>query len=110
MKDLESPIDLRNYADAFEWQETANVKRPWRKDFFTYYSDLIAQHKLDKCQVLELGSGPGFLGQYLLSQLPNIEYTAFDFSEVMHQLAQEKLNVIERSRATYLIGNFKEPD
>lgn len=33
MKDVESPIDLRNYADAFEWQETANVKRPWRKDF-----------------------------------------------------------------------------
>ncbi|ATU45383.1 class I SAM-dependent methyltransferase [Acinetobacter junii] len=110
MKDVESPIDLRNYADAFEWQKTANVKRPWRKDFFTYYSDLIAQRKLDKCHVLELGSGPGFLGRYLLSQLPNIEYTAFDFSEVMHQLAQEKLNVIERSRATYLIGNFKEPD
>lgn len=55
MKDVESPIDLRNYADAFEWQETANVKRPWRKDFFTYYSDLIARRKLDKCQVLELG-------------------------------------------------------
>lgn len=42
MKDVESPIDLRNYADAFEWQETANVKRPWRKYFFSYYSDLVA--------------------------------------------------------------------
>ena len=108
MKDVESPIDLRNFADAFEWQETANVKRPWRKDFFAYYANLIAQRKLDKCHVLELGSGPGFLAKYLLSQLPHIEYTAFDFSEAMHQLAQEKLDVSEISRAKYFIGDFKQ--
>ncbi|NNP75588.1 methyltransferase type 11 [Acinetobacter sp. Ac_3412] len=110
MQDVASPIDLRNFADALEWQETANIKRPWRKDFFEYYANLIRQHVSEQYQVLELGSGPGFLAQHLLSQLTNIEYTAFDFSEAMHQLAQEKLNTTERARATYIVGSFKAAD
>ncbi|MCU4336508.1 class I SAM-dependent methyltransferase [Acinetobacter dispersus] len=110
MQDVASPIDLRNFADALEWQEKANVKRPWRKNFFEYYTDFIRQHISEQYLVLELGSGPGFLAQHLLSQLANIEYTAFDFSEAMHQLAQEKLNTAERARATYLVGSFKEAD
>lgn len=108
MNDVSSPIDLRNYADALEWQETANIKRPWRKDFFDYYVELMKTNRSDPCHILELGSGPGFLAQHLLSQLDHIEYTAFDFSEVMHQLAQEKLNSSEQSRAKYFVGNFKE--
>lgn len=108
MNDVSSPIDLRNYEDAFEWQETANIKRPWRKDFFDYYVELMKTNRSDPCHILELGSGPGFLAQHLLSQLDHIEYTAFDFSEVMHQLAQEKLNSSEQSRAKYFVGNFKE--
>ena len=110
MQDVVSPIDLRNFADALEWQETANMKRPWRKDFFEYYANLIRQHVSEQYQILELGSGPGFLAQHLLSQLTNVKYTAFDFSEAMHQLAQEKLNVAERARATYIVGNFKAAD
>ncbi|EOR07737.1 class I SAM-dependent methyltransferase [Acinetobacter genomosp. 15BJ] len=110
MQDVASPIDLRNFADALEWQETANMKRPWRKDFFEYYANLIRQHVSGQCHVLELGSGPGFLARHLLSQLTNIEYTAFDFSEAMHQLAQEKLNPAERARAAYIVGSFKAAD
>lgn len=108
MNDVSSPIDLRNYEDALEWQETANIKRPWRKDFFDYYVELMKTNRSDPCDILELGSGPGFLVQHLLSQLDHIEYTAFDFSEVMHQLAQKKLNGSEQSRAKYFVGNFKE--
>ncbi|RZG80429.1 class I SAM-dependent methyltransferase [Acinetobacter venetianus] len=110
MNDVASPIDLRDYKDAVEWQDTANVKRPWRKDFFEYYAKLIKCHAFDSCHILELGAGPGFLAQHLLSQLSDIKYTAFDFSEAMHQLAQQKLTSSERARANYLIGNFKEPD
>ena len=109
INDVASPIDLRLYEDALEWQEQANVKRLWRKDFFDYYVSLINK-KIDQCDVLELGSGPGFLAQHLLSKLPNIEYTAFDFSEAMHQLAQDKLNASERARAKYIVGSFKEAD
>jgi len=110
MNDVSSPIDLRNHEDAWEWQETANIKRPWRKDFFDYYVELMKTNRSDPCHILELGSGPGFLAQHLLSQLDHIEYTAFDFSEVMHQLAQEKLNSLEQSRVKYFVGNFKEPN
>ena len=95
MNDVPSPIDLRNYEDAVEWQDTANVKRPWRKDFLDYYANLIRTHASDQCRISELGAGPGFLAQHLLSQLPNIQYTAFDFSEAMYQLAQQKLNSSE---------------
>lgn len=86
------------------------MKRPWRKDFFDYYANLIKTHASDQGHILELGAGPGFLAQHLLSQLPNIQYTAFDFSEAMHQLAQQKLTPSERAIANYLIGNFKEPE
>ena len=86
------------------------MKRSWRKDFFDYYANLIRTHASDQCRILELGAGPRFLAQHLLSQLPNIQYTAFDFSEAMHQLAQQKLTPSERARANYLIGNFKEPE
>lgn len=110
MNDVASPIDLRNYKDAMEWQDTANVKRPWRKDFFEYYASLIKRHAFDSCHILELGAGPGFLAQHLLSQLSDIKYTAFDFSEAMHQLAQQKLTSSQQARTNYLIGNFKEPD
>ena len=106
MNDVTSPIDLRNYDDAVEWQDTANVKRPWRKDFFDYYANLIKTYASDQGHILELGAGPGFLAQHLLSQLPNIQYTAFDFSEAMHQLAQQKLTPSERARANYFIRNL----
>ena len=79
MNDISSPIDLRNYEDAFEWQETANVKRPWRKDFFDYYVELMRTYHSDPCHILELGSGPGFLAQHLLSQLDHIKYTRLIF-------------------------------
>ena len=82
------------------------MKRPWRKDFFDYHANLIRTHASDQCRILELGAGPGFLAQHLLSQLPNIQYTAFDFSEAMHQLAQQKLTPSEPARANY----FKEPE
>lgn len=106
--DVPSPIDLKKYQDAKQWELTANLKRPWRYDFFDYYAQKIAQGTDAQLKVLELGSGPGFLGKYLLERLPNIQYTAFDFSEVMHTLALQKLSPNESQRATYLLGDFKQ--
>jgi ubiquinone/menaquinone biosynthesis C-methylase UbiE len=88
----------------------SEYKTPMAKRFFDYYVELMKTNRSDPCHILELGSGPGFLAQHLLSQLDHIEYTAFDFSEVMHQLAQEKLNSSEQSRVKYFVGNFKEPN
>ena len=47
INDVPSPIDLRLYEDALEWQEQANVKRLWRKDFFDYYVSLINKKLTD---------------------------------------------------------------
>lgn len=80
-KDVLSPIDLRDLSDAQEWQDTANVKRPWRQDFFKFYIEYIAQNFANNARVLELGSGPGFLAKLMLNHLPQIHYTAFDFSK-----------------------------
>lgn len=106
--DVPSPIDLKKYQDAKQWELTANLKRPWRYNFFDYYAQKIAQGTDAQLQILELGLGPGFLGKYLLERLPHIQYTAFDFSEVMHTLALQKLSPNESQRVTYLLGDFKQ--
>jgi cyclopropane fatty-acyl-phospholipid synthase-like methyltransferase len=116
VQDVPSPIDLRKPQDALQWATEANQKRPWRYEFFDYYVHLIQnlviekQHKhLDdkQYQVLEIGSGPGFLAKHLLRHCPDILYTALDFSEAMHELAKSKLLVDELVRTKYLIADFK---
>ena len=37
IQEVPSPIDLRNPKDAMEWANEANIKRPWRYDFFDMY-------------------------------------------------------------------------
>lgn len=110
MKDVPSPIDLRILSDALEWQQSANIKRPWRQDFFQLYCDVIAKISSNHIKILELGSGPGFLAKHLLHQLLDISYTAFDFSQAMHDLSQQKLTPSELQRATFILGDFKQPD
>lgn len=90
--DIPSPIDLRRMEDAREWADTAMSKRPWRVDFFEAFAATIDQVSQGQpMRVLELGSGPGFLAEYLLKALPSIEYVALDFSSAMHQLAAQRL-------------------
>lgn len=107
--DVPSPIDLRNIADAREWERTA-MQRPFREDFFAAFThELEATHKPDM-NILELGSGPGFLAQYALSRIGGVNYTLLDFSAAMHELAQKRLNGITGSHVLYLERNFKEKD
>jgi ubiquinone/menaquinone biosynthesis C-methylase UbiE len=58
----------------------------------------------DEMSVLELGSGPGFVTQKLLSLLPNSQVTALDMSPVMIEQSQkylqnfgERVNFVEAS-------------
>jgi len=105
--DVPSPIDLKKYQDAKQWELTANLKRPWRYDFFDYYAQKIAQGTDAQLHILELGSGPGFLGKYLLERLPNIQYTAFDFSELMHTLCKSLAQMNINERLTYWVISSK---
>jgi len=45
----------------------------------------------ENCHVLELGIGPGYLADYLLSRLPNISYEGLDFSNAMLEIAKKRL-------------------
>lgn len=106
--DVASPIDLRDLADAREWEATAMGKRPWRIEFFECFARQLAGLPDRAARVLELGSGPGFLARYLLSGQPNLSYTALDFSAAMHELARDRLS-IDAAHVTFVEHSFLDP-
>ena len=106
-EDVPSPIDLRDFDDAREWERTALSKRPSRPGFFEAYAEQICAHTRPIVSVLELGSGPGFLAEHLLGRLPNIAYTALDFSGAMHELARVRLGETA-GRVRFVERSFKE--
>lgn len=89
-QDVPSPIDLGNHDDAVEWEATADIKRPWRREFFQQFAGEVSR-AADRPRVLELGSGPGFLLARLIESVPGIELVALDFSAAMHALAGKRL-------------------
>jgi SAM-dependent methyltransferase len=107
IKEVASPIDLRKADDALEWAEEVNIKRPWRYEFFSMYVAEIKSLNIKKPKILEIGAGPGYLAKVLLEDIENLEYTALDFSEAMHELSRKNLGLLS-SKAKYLTANFKE--
>ena len=107
-KDVESPIDLRRMTDASDWARQAE-DRPGRAEILTAFVDTIVGLKNQELQVLELGSGPGFLAKRILERLPRVRYTALDFSPAMHALATARLTPF-LGRITFLERSFKESD
>lgn len=113
VKEVPSPIDLKNPQDALVWANEVNEKRLWRYEFFDYYVDFakkISQKMNNEnraIHLLEIGSGPGFLAKHLLTQCGDIQYTAADFSEAMHALSKSKLSANELQRTEYILCDFK---
>lgn len=107
-EDVPSPIDLRLMSDASEWEATAMSKRPWRTEFFAEFVAALKAAPVPVGRVLELGSGPGFLAEQLLTALPSISYVALDFSRAMHQLARERLGSLS-TRVQFVERSFREP-
>lgn len=107
MLDIPSPIDLRRPDHAQEWAETALQKRPWRPQFFQrFVQEVQAISSGQPLNILELGSGPGFLLKELLGNLPQHRYTALDFSQAMHDLARERLGE-QAKQVNFLLADFK---
>ena len=107
--DIASPIDLRLMSDAREWESMAMSKRPCRTEFFSEFATAIRTATVPVGRVLELGSGPGFLAEHLLSALHSIAYVAFDFSPAMHELAAARLGP-HASRLQFVERSFKTPN
>lgn len=107
--DVPSPIDLRCMADARAWAESAMEKRPWRVAFFQSFVDELKALNRERLSILELGSGPGFLAEYLLSALPAVDYWALDVSPAMHELARQRLGD-KAGRVNFVVADFKSTD
>lgn len=105
--DVASPIDLRQMNDAKAWTDSAPQKRPARTDFFNSFTIAILHYPISNPRILELGSGPGFLAQHVLNIIPVSEYVALDFSEAMHQLAQERLGA-NADKVQFIERSFKD--
>ncbi len=105
MIEVKSPINLKQIGHARQWAAEAMKKRPYRKEFFNKFSEELTNSNAKS--VIELGSGPGFLVQAILNQSPNIEYSAFDFSNVMHIIAKERLGDLSNN-VKFVEGSFQE--
>ncbi len=105
--DVASPIDFRCMEDALSWTQEANIKRPFRHDFFNAIQTVIKNINAPETKVLELGAGPGFLAEYLLSRLPHLTYDLFDFSPAMHELSSQRL-AHWQDQCRWLMGDFKQ--
>jgi SAM-dependent methyltransferase len=89
--DVPSPIDFSRVEDAQAWADAANVKRPWRADFFAAIVHELVSLDVPSASVLELGSGPGFLAERVLQALPDVTYTLLDSSAAMQELARVRI-------------------
>jgi ubiquinone/menaquinone biosynthesis C-methylase UbiE len=96
-------------SDASEWETAAMEKRPWRTEVFARFAEELLHVEPPASSVLELGSGPGFLANKLLSEFPDLRMTLLDFSEAMHTLARKRL-VPMLNRVEFLARSFKESD
>lgn len=103
--DVSSPIDLRLMSDAVEWERTA-MQRPFREDFFAAFIAQLINLGQPNLKILELGSGPGFLAQRVLSALPAASMTLLDFSPAMHELARSRL-LSQIERVEFVERSFK---
>jgi ubiquinone/menaquinone biosynthesis C-methylase UbiE len=89
--DVPSPIDFSRVEEARAWANAANVKRPWRADFFAAIVHELVSLRVPSGSVLELGSGPGFLAERVLQELPELTYTLLDSSAAMQELARVRV-------------------
>lgn len=108
LKDVPSPIDLRRMPDALAWTHSAMTKRPGRVQFFECFLAELQALPVRPKRILELGSGPGFLAEHILSRWVEspIEYVALDFSAAMHKLAAERLTGL--GSVVFVERNFKD--
>lgn len=105
--DVPSPIDLRDRNSAREWERTAEL-RPFRQEFFAAIASEIESLQQPNLNLLELGSGPGFLARIILSRTGGIKYTLLDYSAAMHELARQRLKNLGVDNIQYIERNFKE--
>jgi SAM-dependent methyltransferase len=82
--------------------------RPWRVEFFEAFATELEEKIPPGGRVLELGSGPGFLTEYVIRRLGEISYTLLDFSRAMHELARDRLGDLT-ARSDFVVRDLRDP-
>jgi SAM-dependent methyltransferase len=99
--------DFHDPVVAAAWAEAVMRNRPWRSTIFEHFVSIVSAAPVARARILELGSGPGFLAEQLLTRCPNISrYTLLDFSEAMLEQSRRRLEA-HRERTELLRADFK---
>jgi SAM-dependent methyltransferase len=107
MHDFTGPHDYFNEAYVNEWTGVANSKRPFRAQFFdAFVSELAVIRKL---KVLDVGSGPGFMAERVLTGCDVASYHLFDFSPHMLELSRARLRDFGET-AVFHQGSFLDEE
>jgi SAM-dependent methyltransferase len=106
-EDVPSPIDFHDPDEARAWVEDTVQRRPWRPKFFERFARAINESVDASPDILELGSGPGHLAEYVLQHCSVGKYVALDFSNAMHALARERLETFG-SKIEFVQNDFRE--
>jgi SAM-dependent methyltransferase len=88
-----------------EWERNANAKRPYRSEFFDAFVKKLSA--LNNAKVLDLGSGPGFLAEYILERCDVASYHLLDFSPFMIEMSRARLAPFA-GRAVFHQGSFTD--
>ena len=108
-RDVPSPIDFHDPAQARAWMERTARLRPWRPEFFAAFSAALGKRASHPLRILELGSGPGQLALAVLRSCPISQYVALDFSSAMHDLAREQLGPLA-AKVRFVKRDFRTPE
>lgn len=106
---MHNTFDPHDYFDenyVREWTRNANVKRPFRTEFFDAF--VAELNNLSQATVLDVGSGPGFLAEQILARTDTAAYHLFDFSPLMLDLSRECLARFGE-RVCFHQGSFLDP-
>jgi ubiquinone/menaquinone biosynthesis C-methylase UbiE len=107
-EDIPPGVDFLSEEAARKWAEEAAAKLASRMDFFDAFLKAITAHVPIVRSVCELGSGPGFLAEYILSRCPAVEqYSLLDFSSHMLAMSRERLEAFN-GRVSFLHVDFKQ--
>jgi SAM-dependent methyltransferase len=109
LRDVPSPINFHDPAQARAWMERTVRNRPWRPEFFRAFSIALNNHSSRASRVLELGSGPGQLAISILKSCHISQYVALDFSTAMHDLAREQLGPLI-TKVKFIQRDFRKPE